>query len=253
MPISVLAKHDFTPRPFTEAAEAFGRKVALPSDVFEQLPAAARRRAFRIAGVNRAAVIQRARRIIERAIRNGTPYARVRRELQQLFAKESLPVPQLHRLQTLFRQNCLAAYSDQRRKVLDEPLIKSVFRFRQYLTVGNGRAGTNNVRDTHAALHGKVFAADDPFWDTFTPPWEWGCRCYFVALTAGQVKRMRVTVWTYKGGRVTPATGKGKGFGLQAHPDFARGEFEEPKINLKAFDAELRPALERLLEEISGE
>lgn len=55
----------------------------------------------------------------------------------------------------------------------------------QYMTVGDG-----NVRDDHAALDGKVFPADDPFWDDHYPPWDYGCRCFVAALTQGETDRM---------------------------------------------------------------
>jgi hypothetical protein len=34
-----------------------------------------------------------------------------------------------------------------------------------------------NRRQEHIALHDKAFRYDDPFWDTYYPPNEWGCEC----------------------------------------------------------------------------
>lgn len=42
----------------------------------------------------------------------------------------------------------------------------------QYITAGDDR-----VREEHAMLDGVVKPVDDPFWDTYYPPNDWGCRC----------------------------------------------------------------------------
>ena len=45
----------------------------------------------------------------------------------------------------------------------------------QYRTASDG-----NVRPEHAALHGVTLPIDDPFWEQFTPPNGWNCRCSVV-------------------------------------------------------------------------
>ena len=156
------------------AARFFAKKTPLSSAAFEKLSKENRARAFRIAGLHKVNLVQRARDVVHRGIRDGTPWPDIRRELAAIFETGKVPTPSLARLRTMFRQNTLHAYNAARVQVLDDPEMKLFFPFRQYLTVGNGSAGVNNVRTTHAALHGKVFRADDPFWGLFTPPWEWG-------------------------------------------------------------------------------
>lgn len=236
MPLSAITKTDFEPKPAIEAARSFARKVALPEDAVERLSEEAKPLAFRMAGIHKALLIQRVRDIMERAIRDGTDFRDVRLRLLEAFDSEGVPAPALHRLRLTFQQNAMEAYNDARRVMLDDPAVTSAFPFRQYLTVSPGSA---SVRPTHAALHGLVFRWDDPFWDEHTPPWEFGCRCTFVALTAGQVKRMGVKVrgvgYIRKGIRVAGQ----KGRGIAANPAFARGKF-----NLKGIESELRKALE---------
>lgn len=230
----MISEDDFKPRTFAEAAERFARKIALPSSLFERLTAAARQRAFRIAGVNKLRLVQQARDLVEASIRDGTDWAEVRRELLKKFAAEGEAPPKLSRLRQMFQQNLHAAYSDQRREVLDDPNIVEAFPFRQYLTVGNGVPLVNGVRATHAALHGLVFEWDDPFWDAHTPPWDWGCRCTFVALTENQVrsKGVRVANLDYVRRRL-PVAGTTKK-GIDAG-DFSRGKFYPASV-----DEELR-------------
>ena len=51
-----------------------------------------------------------------------------------------------------------------------------------------------NTRPSHRRLNGKVFRWDDPFWNTFWPPLDWGCRCGVRKLTAEQVHRLGLKV-----------------------------------------------------------
>ncbi len=246
MPISELTKADFTPRSFDEAAKRFAKKVPLSSDDFDRLQAANRSKAFRIFAVNKAQTVQRVRDMMEKAIRDGTSFADFRRQVAAMFEGQGNASPALGRLKLAFRQNAMQAYNDSRRDALDKKEISDAFGFRQYLTVGNGTPGVRNVRDDHAALHGKVFKWNDPFWDRFTPPWDYNCRCTFVALTAGQVKRARLIVWTYKGGHVRPVTDK-RPKKIEIKPSRAFNRFKDAEFDLAGLDADLRSIVEEWL------
>ncbi len=238
-----LSVMDFKPKSHREAARFFAQKTPLPDAQFNNLSAENRARAFRLAGLHKVKLVQRARDVVHKAIADGTPYRDVRRQLLDLFDRAGIPRPSLARLRLTYRQNVLGAYNVARKRVLDDPAIAGVFAYRQYLTVGNGKGGVNAVRDTHAALHGKVFAWDDPFWVVFTPPWEWNCRCFFRALTARQVTKLRLPVWTYRGGRVTRTRGRGgQNVRISPHPAFAfdRDGFDATKHDLRKLDAELQ-------------
>jgi len=242
MPVNVLTKSDFTPRPATEAARHFAKKAALTSAVFEKLSAEARAHAFRVATVHKARMVQDIRNVVEKAIEQGTDWSAVQRELLKKFDVEGVPRPALYRLRGMFLQNTMQAYNDARREVLDDPEVTDFFPYRMYWTVGDGTPGVNNVRATHAALHGKVFAWNDPIWDAYVPLQEWGCRCTFVALTAGQAKaRGEVIDLAYVRTRiVVPGTERP---GIAEKPGFARGKFD-----LRSIEEELRAAVKGMIE-----
>ena len=242
MTLSLLTESDFQPRSADDAAAHFGRKVPLTSEVFDRLSREAKSRAFRIAGVHKANLIQLARDIVKRAIRDGTPYPEVRSKLLALFDTKGVPRPALPRLRLMFQQNAHQAYNDERRAALDDDNLSAAFGFRQYLSIGNGTAGVRNVRPSHAALHGLVFAWDDPFWNDHTPPWEFGCRCFFRPLTRKQVARMGVKVRNVGFVRKRIRVAGQKNRGIAASDNFARGGFDLSKI-----DAELRRALEEMI------
>ncbi len=248
MPINVLAQHDFKPKTLDDLAKRFRGKLAVDSDTFDRISREQKAKAFRIATVHKVQLVQKARDLVADALETGTPFSEFRAKLLALFDRQGVAPPALHRLQLAFRQNLLQSYSDARRETLDDPEISSVFRFRRYSTVGNGVPGTNRVRADHAILHGKVFRWNDPFWNTFTPPWDFGCRCTMQALTAGQVRRGRMTVWTLKGGVIVPAAtrnakGKQKGIKLKRNPNFVGSVLD---FGTKSLDKDLRELVEEL-------
>jgi len=61
----------------------------------------------------------------------------------------------------------------------------------QYLAVMDGR-----TRSSHAELDGVIRPANDPFWSTHTPPWDFNCRCTRVKINKPATK--------VKGGNVKP-------------------------------------------------
>lgn len=88
------------------------------------------------------------------------------------------------RAELILRTNGFQAYASARYR--QQKATAAALPYWQYLTVGD-----KNVRDAHAALDGKVFPADDPFWETHYPPWDSGCRCVVVAITQGEAEEMQ--------------------------------------------------------------
>lgn len=250
MPLNVISEDDFRPRELGEAERLFKRKAPLTHDEFERLSRTQKAKAFRVATVHNARMVQVVRNKLATAIRQGVGWADFRREIMAEFTRAQIPGPAVHRLRLAFFQNTMKAYSDERRAVLDDPEIHEAFPFRQYLTVGDGTPGFRNVRPEHAALHGKMFRWNDPFWDVFTPPWDYGCRCTFVALTRGQAASVGV-LWTYAGGAVMPVVDAGtteaggerreaRAFALQPNPRYS---IESGELDLRGLDADLRAAV----------
>lgn len=229
MPIKALATEDFSPMSFVEAQKKFGKKLALTHKQFQALETKYKSAAFRVNGIHNARMVQRIRDLLETAIKDGRPFIDLQRQILAELKVKGIPQPALFRIRFAFLENVRQSYADARADTLNDPDITDAFPFRKYKTVGNGKAGVRNVRPEHAALHDKVFRWNDPLWRR-GPPFDFGCRCTTIALTAGQVKSRRSVVWTLKGGTIRPLSPKvkRKRFKLGTNPEYARasGEFD---------------------------
>lgn len=194
MAINVLTTADFEAGGLDKARRIFEGKAARRSDAFEKLTREQRALAFRVAKINEGRILQRARTLVKKTIDGEISYRDLRDAMIKLLGEEDLPGSLLNRISIVYRQNALSSYSIARRQTLEDPFVKKEFPYWQYMTVGDGTPGHGGVRESHAALHGKVFRADDPIWDTIYPPWDWGCRCFVIPLQPDDVDgKMKVT------------------------------------------------------------
>lgn len=96
------------------------------------------------------------------------------------------------RLETIFRTNSQTAYMAGRyRRQVDNAAARPYW---QYVAVMDSR-----TRDSHAAMNGKIFPADDPIWQWLYPPCGFRCRCRCRALSARQVESRNLTVESSEG------------------------------------------------------
>jgi hypothetical protein len=81
-------------------------------------------------------------------------------------------------LENIYRTNIQAAYRDGKESLASNPIVANLFPYCRYIPIRDGR-----TRDTHAqcgrlGLNGTgIYRRDDPFWNFFTPPWGYQCRC----------------------------------------------------------------------------
>ena len=156
-----------------------GKAVADPKN-FGNLPPQLKQRAFTVAGIEQMDVLRRMRDIIAR-LPEGTSWDEAKRDL----ASEISPFLDVEdgkrakaaraRAEFLLRTHGFQAYAVSRHQ--EQMGVVKDFPYWKYVTVGD-----NRVRASHAALDGKVLRADDPWWKTHYPPWDWGCRCIVIPL-----------------------------------------------------------------------
>jgi SPP1 gp7 family putative phage head morphogenesis protein len=109
---------------------------------------------------------------------------KTKRTVTDLIASIGDKAPQ--RAETLLRTHVFQAYAAAEYRALTEGDNPQIFPFWQYKTMGDDR-----VRDSHAALDDLILPADDVFWKTHFPPWEWGCRCQVIPRLRAEVDEIK--------------------------------------------------------------
>ena len=179
----MTAKLQIETFPNKAAAEYIrGKAVADPKN-FGNLPNQLKQRAFAVAGIEQLDAVKRIRDAVAK-LPEGASWDAAKKEI----AAEISPYlgdggmdaaaqnrAARARAEHLLRTQGFQAYSVARHQQQMETIGSHPYWM--YETVGD-----NRVRAGHAALDGKVLRADDPWWKTHYPPWDWGCRCIVIAL-----------------------------------------------------------------------
>ena len=85
------------------------------------------------------------------------------------------------------RLQAMQAYAVGERRVALDPDVVDAFPYWRYVATKDDR-----TRPDHKALDGLILPKTDPFWATHTPPWEFGCRCTLVDVSAEEAARAGV-------------------------------------------------------------
>jgi hypothetical protein len=163
------------------AAKSLLDREILTRDDFDQVSAAAQRRAFTVANVASEQTLGQIRDALYEDIREGTSLGGFRQRVED--ALEVSPIGPAH-LENVYRTNVQAAFRDGREAIASDPIVAEVFPYQEYLPIGDGRVRPDHLALGKLGLDGTgVYRRDDPMWDLFTPPWDFQCRCGVNLLT----------------------------------------------------------------------
>lgn len=174
-------------------------------------------KAFTVAKVLNADVLQSIREEVERAISEGTTLREFQKNLeptlrkqgwwgeQEVLDKETGEVKNVQlgsawRLKNIYRTNTTTAYAAGRYQ--HQIQATDSHPYWMYETVGD-----TNVREEHEAIHGTILRADDPWWDANYPPNDWGCRCSVRTLSQRRLESLGLSV--SEGSQIGSITGEG--------------------------------------------
>lgn len=163
-----------------------GKAVADPEN-FGRLPAQLKQRAFTVAGIEQMDTLRRMKETIAR-LPEGMSWDEAKRELAAEFSPYAGGDAKAARARAEFtlRTHGFQAYAVSRHQ--QQMATARDLPYWKYETVGDAK-----VRPGHAALDGKVLRADDPWWTTHYPPWDWGCRCIVIALDEEDAREIGIS------------------------------------------------------------
>ncbi len=175
-----MPKFLFEPAPHDEAVAFLKDKPVVSRAVFDQVIPEVRGRVFAVTGIESARVLQSLRDRIADIPAGGdwdAIKADVVAELSPFLGEgEEAAAAAERKAELLLRTHGYQSYAATQYQVMDRQ--RDVFPFWRYQTAQDDR-----VRDAHAALDGIVLPANDPFWQTHFPPWDFNCRCTIVPLS----------------------------------------------------------------------
>jgi len=173
-----------------KAATSLLQRGVMQRSVFDQLNDKAKAKAFTIAGEITDGTIARVRDVLAQATVEGPSLPAFRKILDKKL-KTSLLGPA--HVETVYRTNLQAAYRDGRESLAQDPVISQVFPYQEYLPITDGRVRPEHLALGKLGLNGTgIYRRDDPFWDSFTPPWGFNCRCGTNLLTIRAAARKGV-------------------------------------------------------------
>jgi SPP1 gp7 family putative phage head morphogenesis protein len=170
--------HPMTPE---EAVRWFKRKIPVRPEMFNAMTGSLKARAFTLSAWTSEKVLLSVYESTLSALEEGWSFSRWKESLPELYDRDGFMVDSNHYLKGVFNNAMLSSYAVQRYHGL-----KAASELRpwwQYLTVNDG-----HVRDSHRALHGRIYRHDDPIWATIYPPNGFRCRCTVKSLSDHQME-----------------------------------------------------------------
>jgi SPP1 gp7 family putative phage head morphogenesis protein len=161
--------------PFDEAIDFLRQKVPMPSKRWEDFTGGMHAKAFVVAGATKDELVKDLFGAVQKGLTDGTGIGPFRKEFDQIVAKHGWQYKgnRAWRTNTIFNTNLSTAYAAGREKQMTDPDVLKGMPYWRYRTMDDSR-----VRALHRSWNNTVLPANDPWWDTHTPPNGWNCRCF---------------------------------------------------------------------------
>lgn len=152
----------------------FQRKILTPQQ-YRDATAAARNNSFTVAGDLSTRTLESIQQTLAENVRDGASFKLFRQQINEKLGTS--PIGAAH-LETVYRTNVQAAFSDGHNTIAENPIVRQLFPYQEYLPIRDARARREHLALGRLGLNGTgVYRYDDPMWDFFDPPWDYNCRC----------------------------------------------------------------------------
>lgn len=177
--------------PFDDGIKFFRQKLNTPTDSWDDVWQSAHNRAFMVAGVTKADMLNDFYTSVNKAISEGKSLNWFQNEFDNIKARYGWEHngQSAWRSQLIYETNIRQAYNAGR-----EGQIQALKASRPYALYRHGDSETPRV--LHLKWNNLVLPVDDPWWDTHSPQNGWGCKCKKFSLSERELKRRGLTVST---------------------------------------------------------
>lgn len=156
--------------PMEEAQAFWLDKIKLRPKDFAALGSEAKTRAFAVSGIAKGDELDTVYAALQKSLDEGISFEKFKQECGDIFSRRGWTGKRAWRVDNIFRTNIQTAYNVGRYRQMQR--VKDRRPYWRYSAVNDSR-----TRPAHRAMHGKIFPADDPFWDQWYPPNGFRCRC----------------------------------------------------------------------------
>lgn len=173
-----------------EAVASLKARPIVSPAMFRDLEAEAKRRAFTITADLGNDALDTVRAALAESIETGTSLRKFRKLVEERLGTSRIGAAHL---ENVYRTNIQTAFHEGQDALTRDPIVAAVFPYQEYFAVHDGRVRDQHLELETLGLNGtNVYRMDDPFWNLFTPPWDYQCRCKANPLTIEAAARRGV-------------------------------------------------------------
>ncbi len=158
-----------------QAAARLSQRNVLTREQWDATTEEAQRRAFMITGDIAEDTLADVRNLLAKNIDEGTSLRSFREQLGDTLEASGIGPA---RVENIYRTNVQAAFRDGRETLASDPIVRDLFPYQEYLPIHDARVRTTHLELGRLGLSGTgIYRREDSFWDFWTPPCGFSCRC----------------------------------------------------------------------------